>query len=373
MSGSEPDNDDALTLAESSRHGPSVHHTVSHLRLPIHFTESPHSESAPSGQLLTQLQQSAAASLPARRGSSEPATPGSAGPHLRNLRDVHSVAAIVRPGRLFRGATPARANYDDLHLLLDDIGLLTLVDLREMKEDALQHPQRLWPHFRRAPVATLAALDTLVAAQAAEWRSRLEQQLQQAPTLDDDDVLLQFVEKVPEPQEIIAPTVEEEDVEAELELEASHEADEAAGLPHRHRHFLHRHHGDDVHQGPHNHHRQHQHQHRHRHQGQQNGDDNEEDRLLLDGEVTVDDRPVSGSAAALSAGVEKLHITDSFSTAGQSVSSPSNTSTMAVLADSTVGASKLRIKFYLPLADRSIMYVAGARMWYSTRGFCACC
>jgi hypothetical protein len=84
---------------------------------------------------------------------------------LGNFRDVASAnPACVRPGRVYRSATPAEADQADVMLLLNTFCVRTIIDFRDRAEAAADPGSRLYTHYypsdddegAEAPVAASA-------------------------------------------------------------------------------------------------------------------------------------------------------------------------------------------------------------------------
>ena len=70
---------------------------------------------------------------------------------VHNFRCLSNVDAMIKPGRIFRSATPAAAHSKDVELLLLHLSVRTIIDLRERKEAVADEGDRvLLEYYREA-------------------------------------------------------------------------------------------------------------------------------------------------------------------------------------------------------------------------------
>ena len=82
-----------------------------------------------------------------------------------NFRDLHLVNPRIKQGRLFRSGTPSMLNSTQLGILVNDVGIKTIIDLRDLYETTHDPGAQLIHHvFAKAPDVHEVALDKLEAS-----------------------------------------------------------------------------------------------------------------------------------------------------------------------------------------------------------------
>jgi hypothetical protein len=94
-----------------------------------------------------------------------------------NFRDLHLVNPRIKQDRLFRSATPSALNGPQLSILLNDLHVKTILDLRTLQETVHDPGPQLVHHvFARAPEVHEVALDKLEAsADFAMFQQQLDE------------------------------------------------------------------------------------------------------------------------------------------------------------------------------------------------------
>eukprot|EP00051_Salpingoeca_urceolata_P019035 m.272696 g.272696 ORF g.272696 m.272696 type:complete len:414 (-) comp19333_c0_seq12:127-1368(-) len=73
-------------------------------------------------------------------------------PTIPNFRDVASVASVMRAGFVYRSGTPAAAEHGVIHSLVEELGVRTVIDLRERSEAEMDtNISVVWSLFKETP------------------------------------------------------------------------------------------------------------------------------------------------------------------------------------------------------------------------------